>query len=161
LTTQEETLRRMARQEGWFDPGSHGALISVPQTGADEHVGAKARATILHHELSHGEYFTDPGYVAFVHRFWTQMLTSGERERIRRHLRTEGYDPALEEVMENEAQAYLMFTGADFFTPDMIGMSKARLAELRHGFFRAMPAGWLRDNLGQSLIVAGSAAPAR
>jgi hypothetical protein len=45
-----------------------------------------------------------------------------------------------------------MFTdSAEFFTPEMIGMNKARLAELRGGFFRAMPAGWLRDSLGQFL----------
>ena len=37
--------------------------------------------------------------------------------------------------MENEAQAYLMFTdGAEFFTPEMVGMSQARLAQLRNGF---------------------------
>ena len=46
----------------------------------------------------------------------------------------------------------LMFKdGAEFCTPDMIGMSKARVTELRNGFFRAMPAGWLRDSLGQFL----------
>jgi len=89
-----------------------------------------------------------------VHRFWTQTLTATERDRIRRFLHSEGYDQDLEEVMENEAQAYLMFTdGAEFFTPEMIGMSQARLAELRNGFFRAMPSGWLRDSLGQTLGV--------
>jgi hypothetical protein len=52
-----------------------------------------------------------------------------------------------------------MFTeNGDFFTPDMIGMSKARLAELRTGFARSMPAGWLRDSLNQTL--AGSKASA-
>jgi hypothetical protein len=40
----------------------------------------------------------------------------------------------------------------------MVGMSKARLAELRTGFARAMPAGWLRDSLNQTL--AGSKASA-
>jgi hypothetical protein len=129
-------------------------LISIPQVGADAHVSRAARATILHHELSHGEYFTNPAYVAFVHQFWTQTLTTAERDRIRRHLRSEGYDQGLEEVMENEAQAYLMFTdSAEFFTPEMIGMSEARLAELRNGFYRTMPAGWLRDCLGQTLGV--------
>jgi hypothetical protein len=65
--------------------------------------------------------------------------------------------------MENEAQAYLMFTdSSDFFTPEMIGMSKTRLTELRSGFFRGMPAGWLRDSLGRSLSgnkTAGAAKP--
>ena len=119
-----------------------------------QHVTREARATILHHELSHGEYFTNPAYVAFVHQFWTQTLTSSERNRIRHHLHSDGYDQSLEVVMENEAQAYLMFTdGAEFFTPEMIGMSEARLAELRLGFYRAMPAGWLRDDLGETMGV--------
>ena len=152
LVTQEDRLAQLLRQGGWFEPNSHAALISIPQIGADKHVTREARATILHHELSHGEYFTNSAYAAFTHRFWTQTLTAGERDRIRRHLRSLGYDTGLSEVMENEAQAYLMFTdGAEFFTPDMIGMSKARLADLRNGFWKTMPPGWLRDSLGQSL----------
>ncbi len=152
LLEEEDALGRLMRQEGWFDANARGGLISIPQVGADAHVTRAARATILHHELSHGEYFTNPAYAAFVHRFWTQTLSAAERDRIRRHLQSEGYDSNIEEVMENEAQAYLMFTDSpEFFTPDMIGMSNARLAELRGGFYRAMPAGWLRDSLGQSL----------
>lgn len=152
LLEEEDALGHLIRQEGWFEANARGGLISIPQIGADEHVTRAARATILHHELSHGEYFTNPTYAAFVHRFWTQTLTSAERDHIRRHLQSDGYDSNLEEVMENEAQAYLMFTdGAEFFTPEMIGMSNARLAELRAGFYRAMPAGWLRDSLGQTL----------
>ena len=162
LFTEEETLRRLIGQEGWFVPGAHGGLISVPQVGADARVTRLARATILHHELSHGEYFTNPAYASFVHRFWTQTLTPAERERIRQHLRSLGYDASLEEVMENEAQAYLMFTDSpEFFTPEMIGMSRARLAELRGGFYKAMPAGWLRDSLGETLDVSKATAAAR
>ncbi len=152
LTEDEHVLDRLIRQEGWFDKEARGGLISIPRAGADEHVTPGARATILHHELSHGEYFTNPAYMAFVHRFWTQTLTLSERDRIRRHLQSLGYDSGLEEVMENEAQAYLIFTdNPEFFTPGMIGMSKARLTELRSGFYHAMPQGWLRDSLGQSI----------
>ena len=152
LVREEDQLGRLIRAAGWFEPNTQAALISIPQVGADAHVTRAARATILHHELSHGEYFTSPAYVAFVHQFWTQTLTAAERDRIRRYLRSVGYDQDLEEVMENEAQAYLIFTdGAEFFAPQVIGMSQARLAELRSGFFRTMPAGWLRDSLGQTL----------
>jgi hypothetical protein len=162
LVGPEDELRRLIRQDGWFEPDVHGALISIPQVGADTHVTRLARATILHHELSHGEYFTDPGYVAFVHRFWTQSLIASERDRIRRFLHSLGYDSGLEEVMENEAQAYLMFTDdAEFFAPDMIGMTRPRLVELRNGFFRAMPAGWLRESLGQTLNVSKAGAAVR
>jgi hypothetical protein len=152
LMSQEDNLRRLIRQDGWFEPDVRAALISIPQVGADAHVTRSARTTILHHELSHGEYFTNPHYAAFAHRFWTRTLTAAERDRIRSHLHALGYDSSLEEVMENEAQAYLMFTdSAEFFTPEAIGMSKARLAELRKGFLATMPAGWLHDSLGQAL----------
>jgi hypothetical protein len=163
LTPQEQSLRSLLNQEGWSDQNARGAVISIPQVGADEHVTMPARATILHHELSHGAYFTDPAYAAFVHRFWTQTLTAQERDRIRGFLRGLGYDPALEEVMENEAQAYLIFTeNPEFFTPAAIGMTPARLKDLRTGFHRAMPAGWLRDSLGRDLnLTAASATPAK
>jgi len=154
LMAEEDRLGRLIRQAGWFQPDANAALISIPQIGANNNVTRSGRATILHHELSHGEYFTNPAYVAFVHRFWTQTLTAAERDRIRHHLRTLGYDSGLDDVMENEAQAYLMFTdSAEFFTPDMVGMSKPRLLELRTGFLRGMPAGWLRDCLNQTLTV--------
>ncbi len=162
LMSQEDTLRRLIRQDGWFDPNVRAALLSIPQVGADAHVTRSARATILHHELSHGEYFTNPDYAAFAHRFWTRTLTPAERDRIRIHLHSLGYDSSLEEVMENEAQAYLMFTdGAEFFTPEAVRMTKARLAELRKGFLGAMPAGWLRDSLSQTLNGAKTTATAR
>lgn len=162
MVAEEDGLRRLIRQAGWFEPNARAALISIPQVGADRFITRSARATILHHELSHGEYFTNPAYVTYVHRFWTQTLTAAERERVRRHLRSLGYDTALEEVMENEAQAYLMFTeSAEFFTPDMFGMSKARVTELRNLFFRAKPSGWLRDSLGRVVNMNNTAAAAR
>lgn len=152
LSVQEETLRNLIREEGWFEPNARSGLISIPRVGADEYVTRRARATILHHELSHGEYFTNPAYAAFVHKFWNHTLTEAERQQVRDHLRSLGYDPSLDEVMENEAQAYLMFTDSpDFFTPEMFGMTKGRVNELRNGFYRTMPAGWLRDSLGQTL----------
>jgi hypothetical protein len=162
LLSDEENLHRLMLQEGWFEPDTHAALISIPRAGANENVTLSVRATILHHELSHGEYFTNPVYAAFVHHFWADTLTSGERDRVRRQLHVLGYDAALDDVMENEAQAYLMFTDSPkFFTPDMFGLSKGRSAELRNGFFRTMPGGWLRDSLGQTLNIDKAAAPAK
>jgi hypothetical protein len=162
LLSDEVELRRLLRQNGWFERDARAGLISIPQAGADKNVTMEARGTILHHELSHGEYFTNPHYAAFVHHFWTQSLTSAERERIRHHLRSLGYDASLDDVMENEAQAYLMFTGSPtFFSPDMVGMSTTRLWELRTGFFRSMPSGWLHDSLGRFLTANGVAASER
>ena len=148
LTPQEEWLRRLMRREGWSAPDQQGGLLSIPQAGSSKNIDKAAREVILRHELSHGEYFTNPDYAAFTHSFWTQVLTHQERERIRAHLRSLGYDSNVEEIMENETQAYLIFTDSpEFFTPAMIGMTKARLATLRAGFRRGMPQGWLRDGL--------------
>jgi len=155
LTPQEAELHRLLRQLGWFSSGASGGLISIPRVGADEHVTRAARAAILHHELSHGEYFSNPAYVAFVHQFWRSMLTAEERSRVRSFLGADGYDTALDDVMENEAQAYLMFThDPDFFAPGMIGMQPARLLELQRDFLRQMPQGWLRNALGAWLASA-------
>jgi len=50
--------------------------------------------------------------------------------------------------MYNEMQAYLMFTRDPmFFTPDMAGLTRARLTELQDKFLAGMPAGWLREVL--------------
>ena len=148
LHPEEKMLRRLMRQEGWFKPGVHAALISIPQAGGDQRVTMEARSTILRHELSHGLYFSDPAYAAFVHRFWDTALTADERTRFRRFLASEDYDTGLDDLVINEMQAYLMFTrDPEFFVPSLIGMTPARRAELQAEFARSMPAGWLRDAL--------------
>ena len=147
LNKQEETLRRLMQQVGWLAAGTVAGVISVPKVGADAHVSAASRATILHHELSHGEYFSNPAYTAFVHRFWTVALTPSERDAMRQYLAKEAYDTANDVLMENEAQAYIVFTlNADFFEASTIGMTEARRAELRTQFLRDMPTDWLRDS---------------
>ncbi len=148
LNPQEEGLRRLMRQEGWLADGKAGGLISVPRVGADGHLTAEARATILHHELSHGEYFSNPAYVAYVHQFWTTTLTAPERDAVRKYLRSESYDIGIDDLIENEAQAYLVFTlNPAFFTPAMVGMTEARRSDLRTTFLRDVPALWLKDSL--------------
>ena len=148
LHPEEAQLRALLRQEGWLAPAATGGLISIPAVGADAKVTEAVRAAILRHELSHGEFFSNPAYADYVHGFWLTALTEAERAGVRRFLAGEEYDPALEEVMFNEMQAYLMFTRDTlFFTPDMVGLTPTRLAELRTRFFDGMPDGWLRDVL--------------
>jgi hypothetical protein len=107
-----------------------------------------ARAAILRHELSHGEFFSDPNYASYVHNFWLTELTDQERAGVRAFLAKEDYDASKEELMYNEMQAYLMFTRDPmFFTPSMVGLTPARLAELQARFLAGMPAGWLHDVL--------------
>jgi hypothetical protein len=157
LNSEEEKLRQLLTQLGWLAPDVHGGLISVPKAGANAEVTIAARSAILRHELSHGEYFSNPTYAAYVHQFWLHELTQGERDGVRKFLASEEYDPKIEELVENEMQAYLMFTRDPvFFTPAKVGMTPGRLAELQAEFQRHMPRGWLRDLLGQTLQAAGS-----
>lgn len=148
LDPEEMRLRRLLQQVDWLAPGVNAGVISIPAVGADPNITLTARATILHHELSHGLFFADPAYAAFVHRFWDSTLTGAEREGVRKFLGSEGYDTRIEELMYNEMQAYLMFTPDPvFFTPARVGMTPERLAEVQVDFLRGMPTGWLRESL--------------
>jgi hypothetical protein len=154
LNPQEEMLRLILRQLRWFAPDVKAGLLSVPKVGANENVSFAAHSTILHNELAHGEYFSNPAYAAFVHQFWTTGLTPEERDNVRRFLGSEDYDTSINELVEDNMQAYLMFShDPEFFTPAMVGMTAARLAEVQAAFLRSMPPGWLRDMLATSLLV--------
>lgn len=146
LTREEEQLRGLLRQEGWLSPGAVAALISIPRLGAEKFIDEAARATILHHELSHGEYFTDPDYAGFTRRFWHTVMTDDDRARFRAFLASQGYDTGLEDLMMNEMQAYLMHTPDQrFFNARAVGLPQERLDRLRVLFAAEMPRGWLRD----------------
>ncbi len=162
LDPEEATLRRLLDQVDWFKPGTHAGLISIPAVGADANVTLSARGTILHHELSHGMFFGDPDYAAFVHEFWNAALTADERGGVRRFLGSEGYDTSYEELMYNEMQAYLMFTrDPEFFTPARVDMTPRRLADLQAQFLRGMPTGWLSDALAATPVILSASAPRR
>jgi hypothetical protein len=162
LDAEEQRLRRLMQQVGWLAPGVNAGLISIPAVGADPNITPSARATILHHELSHGLFFADPDYAAFVHRFWDRALTGTERDGVRKFLQAEGYDTRIEELMYNEMQAYLMFTpDPAFFTPARVGMTAERLAELQAEFVRKMPAGWLRDSVAEGADIVKVSQPGR
>jgi len=146
LTLEEEQLRGLLRQEGWLAGEAVGALISIPRAGSDAFLDAAARATILHHELSHGEYFTSPAYAAFTRHYWQSVLSEDDRARFRAFLGQQQYDTGQEDLMMNEMQAYLMHTpDPHFFNARAVGMSEDRLAHLRALFLADMPRGWLRD----------------
>ncbi len=150
LNAAEEQLRLLARDAGWLHSADPGALVSIPHAGAEPWLDARARAAMLRHELSHGEFFTNPAYAALVWRFWREMLTEAERTRLRGMLAEAAYDPALEEVMANEAQAFLFHTPDErFFTAASIGFTPERLAALRATFLAGMSPGWLRDAMAR------------
>ncbi|MFG6413678.1 hypothetical protein ACG02S_07165 [Roseateles sp. DC23W] len=81
-----------------------------PYTPPDESMDAVRRASVLHHELSHGRFFADAAYREHCWRFWRERLTEAQRETWRRYLDATGYDRGNEELMVNEAQALLMHT---------------------------------------------------
>jgi hypothetical protein len=148
LTPGETLLRHLLDRLGWLKPDTMAGLISAPGVGASASVTAAARDTILTHEFSHGEYFSNPVYASYVHRFFLGTMTPEEQAAFRGYLAGEGYDSTNGELMENETQAYLLFTmDPEFFSPAQVHMTPARRTELRGEFLHDMPAGWLKDLL--------------
>jgi hypothetical protein len=145
LTPGESWLRQLLEQDSALKSGGNIGLISIPATG-EGGVTIDMRSTILHHELSHGEYFTNPVYAGWTWEFWSKVLDTPAREAFRKFLVSENYDPGIETLMANETQAYLMFTpSADFFRPELVGMNDTAIHDLRRRFREGMPPGWLRD----------------
>lgn len=156
LNTEEERLRALADQLGWFGPAPLGALISIPQAG-NPRLTMAARGAILHHELSHGAFFTNPAYAQYVHDFWRLALTPTQRAQVRTFLGSEGYDTTDEELMFNEMQAYLFFTpDPAFFQAKNVGMNEEERLALRERFLGGMPAGWLKQMLRRTALPAAA-----
>lgn len=164
LTDEERRLAALARQQGWLgadgsEPaaaagagavgaGTVGAVISLPRPDPAAGVDAAMRATILRHEMAHGEYFTNPVYAAYVAHFWRDTMTADDRDLFRAFLSRNGYDPALEDLMRNEMQAYLVHTrDPHFFGAAALGVTEAHLAAMQAAFMAGMPPGWLRDSV--------------
>ena len=147
LNGQEQVLRGLVQKFGWGETGAVGALISLVRQSSAPDLDEAGRAAILRHELSHGVYFTDAAYAEYCRRFWRDVLTGEERSKFTEFLGREGYDTALSDLIVNETQAYLMHTpDRRFFSASAVGISPARVAELRQIFIVGMPPGWLRDS---------------
>ena len=144
LNPDELRLRDLLRTLGWTDAGAVGALITIPTLGAG--IDSPARTSILRHEISHGQFFTDPNYAAFTQRFWQTELSDAERTAFRRFLADQQYDATDETLMMNEMQAYLVHTyDRRFFSPELVKIPADRIATLRRRFIAGMPAGWFHD----------------
>jgi hypothetical protein len=141
---------------GWSASVS-AALISIPAVGSDPRVTPAVRAGILRHELSHGEFFSNPAYADYVRTFWLTVLTPEEKAAVRAFLGRDEYDVSVEQLMYNEMQAYLMFTHEPLlFRPDMVGMTQSRLTALQDRFLAGMPTGWLREVLAVYVATASA-----
>ncbi len=146
LRAEEVRLRTLLEAEGVLAPNAVGAVISIPPESATPPIDAAARAAILHHELSHGLYFTNAAYAAYVRTFWQTVLSDGQRAGFRRFLGGEGYDTADEDLMMNEAIAYLVHTpDPRYFRPELAGLGDEEAAQLRRSFAQGMPESWLRQ----------------
>lgn len=119
-------------------------ILSIPQQKqgrGEPPVDAAARHTILTHELAHAEYYTNPDYRAWCRKFWHEILTERQRESLRAFLSRSGYDPRNEELMINEAQAYLSFTpDKRAFSAKLAGLTETELSRLRQSFQAGAPA---------------------
>lgn len=143
LNAQELALKAQLAAQGVLAPGADLALITLPPPTAQ--LDPKARRTILRHELSHGLYFTDASYRAYVRNFWRNRIGGVEQARLRAFLASEGYDTNLEDLVENEALAYLIHTrDPRFFPPGTAGISDQALAAQRAQFVNGMPDDWLK-----------------
>jgi hypothetical protein len=139
LNAAERQLREeVARMRRLVPTGEEFAVISVP--GLERRVDEAMRRAILRHEIGHGHFFTMPAFAAHVAEVWRTVFTEAERAAFRAFLEREGYDPSLEEVMMNEAMAYLIFTpDPRFFSPAHAGLTDARAEELRAALRRRAP----------------------
>ncbi|MBC7940371.1 MAG: hypothetical protein H7Z19_11505 [Chitinophagaceae bacterium] len=157
LTAQERRLQKQLQAAGLLAPTgeppsntserSAWALITFtatqpddPATPIDETVDAVRRASVLRHEISHGRFYVQPVYRLHCQRFWREVLSEGQRENIRSYLAGIGYDRHDEELMLNEAQAFMMNTAdTRAFNAAGIGMTEDELAALRTRFWQTLP----------------------
>lgn len=158
LNQNELWLKSLIKQLGWQTPGANGALITLPAAIAP--ITPQFRAVILHHELSHGAFYTDAKYRQYATNFWNS-LTATDRTAFTKFLGSEGYDTTNTNLMLNETQAYLIFTrDPHFFNASAVGMTITQMDALRAGFIANMPDFWLRPMANAALPVATVPAPA-
>src|SRR5690606_3272524 len=90
-------------------------------------------------------------------QFWREGLDEEGRTMFRRYLVAQGYDGALDDLMANEMQAYLMHTpDPRMFSAASLGVAPEMMDRWQAAFLLGMPNGWLRDACLASLPSAGS-----
>lgn len=119
-------------------------LLSLPQTqekhDGEPRVSEGARYAILLHEMSHGEFYSNPYFATFCRRFWNDSLNDGQRESFKKFLSSYNYTTTSDELLVNEMQAYLMFTpDPASFSAKKLGVSEAELAAMRDAFRKGKP----------------------
>jgi hypothetical protein len=152
LNAEEQALRqhlmnrRLIQLSNKFyrHTGPPGAVVlSIPQITAETQVFSVtdlARSTILSHEMSHGEYSTNPAYRKFCKSFWNSVMTETQRAAFRKFLGANDYNTNDEDLMINETQAYLMYTpDPRAFSPEKVKLSVQVIGALRKKFLQGFP----------------------
>jgi hypothetical protein len=142
LNANELWLQKLLNQLGWLTQGATGAIITLPAAipPIDQHI----RAVILHHEISHGAFYTIPAYAQYATDFWNS-LTPQDRADFTGFLGRQGYDTNNTNLMLNETQAYLIFTRDPmFFDSQVVNMTDAQINTLRAGYIANIPVPWLQ-----------------
>lgn len=130
---------------GFYQAIKPGAVIlSIPQQQAkkpdEPMVSELARRAIFMHELSHGEYYTNPYYATYCRRFWNETLTPAQRDAFLNFFKKYNYEVSLTELVINEMQAYLMFTPDPLsFSAARLGVTDAELDAMRASFRAGSP----------------------
>lgn len=159
LNEEERALQALLLGQNFMRAGKDGfipispekVLVSIPkeqdddpQTPQNESVTWLMRRTILSHELSHGEFFTNPNYARYCEEFWHHQLSDAQRAGFMRFLSSaQHYDVRNETLLINEFQAYLVYSGMDgiFFRYDAVpGIDETEMLRLRERFLTHSPA---------------------
>jgi len=121
-----------------------------PATPQNETIDVALRTTILRHEVSHGEFFTNEAYRRYCEWFWRARLSEGERTLFRAMLSKSGYNEDDETLMINEMQAHLMHTpDPRAFSARRLCVSEAELADLQQRFMAGNPPTFLLAGVRQ------------
>lgn len=159
LNEDERALQALLLDQGFMRAGKTGFIpippekvfVSIPKeqgddpkTSQNESVTWLMRRTILSHELSHGEFFTNPDYARYCEEFWHHQLSDAQRAGFIRFLSSaQHYDVRNETLLINEFQAYLVYSGTDgiFFRYDAVtGIDETEMLRLRERFITYSPA---------------------
>jgi hypothetical protein len=152
LNAEETALRRqllvnrlMVERNGFYQAVKPQAVIlSIPQETSGNTSGPQvtplARQTILMHEISHAEYYTNPLYANYCRQFWKNVMNENQRSAFRKFLSSSSYNPDNEEMMVNETQAYLLYTPDQrAFNARLVGLKEKDIDNLRARFFNGFP----------------------
>lgn len=140
----------------WQSVQPNNVILAIPQTqeksASEPLINATARYAILLHEMSHGEYYTNPYYTQYCQRFWQDSLSDAQREAFKTFLGKYNYATGSDALLINETQAYLMFTpDPASFSARKLGVPEQELETMRDAFRKGKPPTKLplRWNIGE------------